>query len=556
MSIKKYKFFYYNFIDLLFRYTKKFLHLFVKFGLWIKNSILKSKYWILLVLIIFILPNSGLFYLNRGWLFGERKEVYLNTTVMNIAVGGLNEAELENKINEIKSNFDNRQININYGGGSQSFKSVDLGISLDIKGTTDSVWKSNDVNFLTKYYEFISGREKNIRPTISFDGLACSELLSMISIPETKPINASIEYEQKLNIIEDVSGSKFSPVFTCEDIQSQIADDVYNFDANFETLPASIKKADIETKLLQIENMMNQELVLNSNNYELRLSPRQLFEMIVISKNNSELVVDWNQDRLNELIDSIATSNDTYTSAPSLGTCQYLASNGGYRLDKVATQKIFDNLKANFGASRSYDLKIDYYDHVIGERRPVSSSGSPIYLTFDDGMIYANQIMNYASCYGVKVTFFEIGSRAYSDADAIRRAVNEGHAVQSHGFEHAAYDYGSHSYQWQVDDMKKSIDTITAITGIRPTYFRPPGGNRSADTYSASSANGLNLILWGVSSVDTYYNDPTSICNQVLSGAYSGASVLMHSSKLATANAVPCIIEGLAGRGYSMQALR
>jgi hypothetical protein len=41
-----------------------------------------------------------------------------------------------------------------------------------------------------------------------------------------------------------------------------------------------------------------------------------------------------------------------------------------------------------------------------------------------------------------------------------------------------------------------------------------------------------------------------------LNGAKAGYNVLMHSSKQKTANAMPCIVEGLAARGYSMQALR
>ena len=97
-----------------------------------------------------------------------------------------------------------------------------------------------------------------------------------------------------------------------------------------------------------------------------------------------------------------------------------------------------------------------------------------------------------------------------------------------------------------------------SVTGVRPTYFRPPGGNRSANTYNAANANGLKLILWGDSSADATVGGISSsqTCANVLAGAYPGASVLMHSVKASTANAVPCIIEGLAARGYGMQSLR
>ena len=173
-------------------------------------------------------------------------------------------------------------------------------------------------------------------------------------------------------------------------------------------------------------------------------------------------------------------------------------------------------------------------------------------------MTYANQIMNYASCFGIKVTFFEIGGRVGTDAAALQRAIAEGHAVQSHGFEHAMYDYGSRSYDWQFNDMQQSISAITSVTGVRPTYFRPPGGNRSDNTYKAAAASGLNLILWGDASRDATVGGLSSAttCANVLAGAYPGASVLMHSTHQSTADALPCVAQGLAARGYNMQALR
>jgi len=120
------------------------------------------------------------------------------------------------------------------------------------------------------------------------------------------------------------------------------------------------------------------------------------------------------------------------------------------------------------------------------------------------------------------------------------------------------YDYGQRSYDWQYNDINQSISAITGVTGVRPTYFRPPGGNRSASTYAAASANGVNLILWGDASADATVGGLSSstTCANVLAGAYPGASVLMHSTKSSTAEALPCIAEGLAAKGYNMQALR
>lgn len=516
----------------------------------------KIKYWFLICFIIFLLPNLTIIYLNRGWFFGGHEGTYYRINLLGEDIGGLKSGEISEKLIEIKNTFEDKKIRVIHGNDEWSYSVNDLGINFDVNSTKDSIWKLNDENLIDKYGWILSDKKISIKPVIMIDLSTCAAKISEISIGGTDPIDAYIEFNNGVKIIKDQPGLEFSPSLTCENIKNTIDNNVFDVEASFDIKMATITEAEINLVISRINNMVGQDLTFKNGNYELRLSPKELIDLLDIYKSNSELVVDWNSEKIQELVDSIAQANNTYNSTPSLGACQYVASTGGYWLDKDATKNIFVNLRNDAQVARSYDLKIDYYNQIISERKPVGSGGSPIYLTFDDGMIYANQIMNYASCYGVKVTFFVIGSRAYVDANAMRRAINEGHAIQSHGYEHAAYDYGKRSYDWQYNDMKQSVDVITSVTGVKPTYFRPPGGNRSSDTYNAAGTNGLNLILWGVSSVDTVYNNSTSICNQVLSGAYSGASVLMHASNLATANAVPCIIEGLAARGYSMQALR
>jgi peptidoglycan/xylan/chitin deacetylase (PgdA/CDA1 family) len=305
----------------------------------------------------------------------------------------------------------------------------------------------------------------------------------------------------------------------------------------------------------KIEAIVTKSLYLHSSNYHLTLTSKQLFALLEINKKKTSVQVEWSSTKLDELISNIAARVDTYNNSPILGSCQFLVSTGGYWLDRVATKNFLQSIVAN--SSRSYSLPITYHAAIVGKRTQLAvGSNGTIFLTFDDGLSYGNQIMDYASCYGVKVTFFELGSRVGIDSATLRRAVAEGHAIQSHGYLHAAYDYGSRSYDWQFNDIKQSINAIASVTGIVPTYFRPPGGNRSAETYKAASANGLTLILWGASSSDTAGISSDAICANVLASVHPGASVLMHSTKPTTAEAVPCIMEGMAAKGYNMQALR
>ena len=415
----------------------------------------------------------------------------------------------------------------------------------------------NNLNIIDKYRLLTGAISSDIKPTILVNNDVCTKTLSVIPTVQINPVDASVYYDNGVKIKPDQSGNKFSVATACKELSQKLALNVFTFKVSLDTISANIRKNDLESKLSQIQAMVGESVSVKTDAYQQTFTSEQLFALLDISKKGAEVQVDWSSSRLDELVNGIADKVNTYDGGPALGACQYLASSGGNWLDKTATKKIFTDLGA--GSSKSYTLPIGYYAPVVGNRSPVAHGNSgTIYLTFDDGMTYADQIMNYAACYGVKVTFFEIGGRAASDAPQLRRAIAEGHAVQSHGHYHAMYDYGSRNYDWQNDDIGQSIVDIMSVTGVRPTYFRPPGGNRSSLTYQAAAANGLSLILWGDSSADSTVGGISSAttCANVLAGAYPGASVLMHSTHQTSASAVPCIVEGLAARGYNMQALR
>ena len=480
---------------------------------------------------------------------------YYKASIWGSNIGALDDNQLNQQLAQLKLAFENRPITLVNASNRWAFTLAQLGISFDVSNTSQEVWQFNNLSLADRYQLIVGVISPVITPVIAVDSDKCAISLAGLAILPIEPLNASLYYDQGLKIKPDQSGAKFSPISACQQLPKQLASNQSVVDAYVDIISAGITKSDIESKFSQAESMISQPLSLTHDNYRLDLTPQQLFELLEITKTNGVVEVNWSPSKIDELINSIATQVDTYNPRPALGGCQSLVSTGGNWLDKSAAKQYFESLKT--GATRSYNLPISYHEPSIKNMTPVADGTSgTVYLTFDDGMTYGDQIMHYASCYGVKVTFFEPGYRAGTDATSLQRAVAAGHAVQSHGYIHAASDYGKHSYDWQYQDIKQSIDAITNITGVKPTYFRPPGGNKNADTYAAASANGVALIMWGVSSADTSGNDSAGVCANVLNGAYDGASVLMHSTKQKTADAVPCIIEGLAARGYNMPALR
>ena len=532
----------------------KFKNYFKKIG----SFIARNKYWFfggLLVILIIL----GVF-LSQTWLIQSsflQAKTYPKASVLSVSVGNLDSKQLDIEISKLKSDFENKDITLTNLKDSWVFKPSKLGLSFDLQATINSVMQLNQLGFIDKLKLLKGDISSTIKPVLLVNNQECINALSVIPVVQTASEDALVYFDKDLKIKSDTSGYKFNAGLTCQELPKQLANNLFTHDVYSDVSVANITKADIELKFPQIQAMISEPLILKSGSYQQTFTTEQLLATLSITKLDSDLKIDWSTDKLDEVINNMAGKINTYIGASSLGGCQYLASNGGSWLDKDATKKIFVDLGT--GKPRSYDLSVAYHEPVVKTRTPLApGKKGTIYLTYDDGMTYSNQIMNYAACYGIKVTFFEIGMKAEADAVALRRAIAEGHAVQSHGYEHALYDYGSRSYDWQYEDMSKSINIIKSITGIRSTYFRPPGGNRSATTYDAASANGLSLILWGDASRDSAPTGVTSAltCSNVLAGAYPGASVLMHSTNKSTAEALPCIAEGLAARGYSMSALR
>lgn len=151
--------------------------------------------------------------------------------------------------------------------------------------------------------------------------------------------------------------------------------------------------------------------------------------------------------------------------------------------------------------------------------------------------------------YNVKVTFFVVGEWADKYPESVKALSDAGHEIMNHSNDHAHFN--SLSAQEIVTDITLCNDKIEALTGVRPTLFRPPYGEYDDHVITTVRSMGMEPIQWDVDSLDWKELSAAEITQRVTSKVQSGSIVLFHNAALHTPEALPAIIEKLIQEGYS-----
>ena len=120
-----------------------------------------------------------------------------------------------------------------------------------------------------------------------------------------------------------------------------------------------------------------------------------------------------------------------------------------------------------------------------------------IALTFDDGYVNVDALLDAARAVDVRLTLFPTGKAILSKPAVWKRAVDEGHEMGCHTFSHAAL--GSLGFDAVVSELEQWRWVAREQLGLRDVRFmRPPYGDGwNADTVRrAAAATGLQIAMW------------------------------------------------------------
>jgi peptidoglycan-N-acetylglucosamine deacetylase len=185
-------------------------------------------------------------------------------------------------------------------------------------------------------------------------------------------------------------------------------------------------------------------------------------------------------------------------------------------------------------------------------------------VTFDDGPHPQGTpaVLDQLDALGWKATFFLLGSQTRRYPDHARSLVAAGHEIAVHGDVHH-----SHLFRTPRDveaDLHRALITISAVTGVRPHFYRPPYGVVTTGTLRAAHSCGVQPVLWTSWGKDWQRSStPQRVIRKLDRTLGPGATILLHDSDCtsaanswrATAAALPLLADQLDRRRLAVRPL-
>ncbi len=173
-----------------------------------------------------------------------------------------------------------------------------------------------------------------------------------------------------------------------------------------------------------------------------------------------------------------------------------------------------------------------------------SATRGEIALTIDDGPHpeVTPQVLELLDRYRVKASFFCVGDAAGRYPDLCRSIVERGHAIENHTQHHSHY-FSFLGPAGLAREIQAAQDTLIAITGCTPVFFRAPAGLRNPFLDPVLAKLGLRLATWTRRGFDTRTSDPVIVSRRLIRGLRAGSILLLHDGNSArSSSGVPVIV--------------
>jgi peptidoglycan/xylan/chitin deacetylase (PgdA/CDA1 family) len=176
-----------------------------------------------------------------------------------------------------------------------------------------------------------------------------------------------------------------------------------------------------------------------------------------------------------------------------------------------------------------------------------AAANGSVAITIDDGPdpVVTPKVLDLLDQHRVKATFFCIGELVERHSCLAREIVRRGHTIENHS-QHHLHRFSVMGPGGMRAEIARAQDTIEAVTGQRPRFFRAPAGLRSPFLEPVLAQLGLRLASWTRRGFDTVNPDPAVVYRRLTRDLRGGDILLLHDGHAAhTPSGSPVILEVL-----------
>lgn len=172
-------------------------------------------------------------------------------------------------------------------------------------------------------------------------------------------------------------------------------------------------------------------------------------------------------------------------------------------------------------------------------------------ITFDDGPgKYTGELLDILKKHNVHVTFFVLGNMINKRESVMKRAVNDGHEIGIHTWDHTKLTtLSKEKIRWEVTSVR---DLLEEIAGYTPRLMRPPYGSANDDVKAVAKEEGFIVVRWNIDTEDWKTRNADATYEAIMGSAKDGAIILCHDIHKETIEAMDRTIDALLREGYQL----
>ena len=159
-------------------------------------------------------------------------------------------------------------------------------------------------------------------------------------------------------------------------------------------------------------------------------------------------------------------------------------------------------------------------------------------------------ILDLLDQYNVKATFFLVGIWVDKYPELVKEIAARGHEIGNHSDSHAHFTQISESQIRQ--ELRSCSDKIEALTGTRPTLFRPPYGDYDNKVVTVTRAEGYECVQWSIDSLDWKNRGVSDLVKRATNNVQPGDIILFHNDSQYIVEALPEVLAYYAEQGFTM----